>query len=150
MAGNPPDTPGTAVAEGGASAPRSQHSDAARPAEPAGRDWLAESGEAEESSSEERVGGGASAAKSVDIEVASIPAAVGKVGGLALDAVAKPLRPQRSNRVESLSIENFKAIAGATIPLGDVTILVRPNGQRIAELAGIPADAVKLDLSIQS
>jgi predicted ATPase len=41
---------------------------------------------------------------------------------------SKPVRARRWSKLESISIENFKAIANTTVTLGDVTILVGPNG----------------------
>lgn len=37
-------------------------------------------------------------------------------------------RARRWSRVESVTVKNFKAILSATVPLGNVTILVGPNG----------------------
>ncbi len=50
-------------------------------------------------------------------------------GGFAIaPAEPKASRTRRWSRLESVSIENFKAIQNATVPLGHVTILVGPNG----------------------
>jgi ABC-type lipoprotein export system ATPase subunit len=40
----------------------------------------------------------------------------------------RSIRARRWSRVDAITIRNFKAIQEATIPLGDVTILVGPNG----------------------
>ena len=57
-----------------------------------------------------------------------IPAAT----GVTLSAIGLPdtrsVRARRWSRLSSIKVTNFKAIKEATIPLGDVTILVGPNG----------------------
>ena len=63
-----------------------------------------------------------------DIPEGDAPAEVAVLSDPSFPASPKPARPQRWSRLESVSIENFKAIANTTIPLGDVTILVGPNG----------------------
>lgn len=52
--------------------------------------------------------------------------------GIAIDVLPPPepkaARTRRWSPVESVTIENFKAIDSAKVPLGSVTILVGPNG----------------------
>ena len=54
------------------------------------------------------------------------------VQGVSLSALGLPdtrsVRARRWSRLSSIRVANFKAIKEATIPLGDVTILVGPNG----------------------
>jgi hypothetical protein len=45
-------------------------------------------------------------------------------------------RARRWNRLSSITVHNFKAIQEATIPLGDVTILVGPNGSEFGQRIG--------------
>jgi len=56
------------------------------------------------------------------------PAVFGMDGEPAAVPTPKSARVRRWSRLESVTIENFKAIASTTVPLGDVTILVGPNG----------------------
>ena len=56
------------------------------------------------------------------------PGVFGMDGLSASVPAPKSARARRWSRLESVSISNFKAIASTTVALGDVTILVGPNG----------------------
>jgi ABC-type lipoprotein export system ATPase subunit len=71
------------------------------------------------------------ALKSAPIEIASEGVGTA-IQGVSLSALGlqdtRSVRARRWSRLSSIRVANFKAIKEATIPLGDVTILVGPNG----------------------